>query len=66
MEAPYLEGVPYLSREEEAMARKIESSRRDKSFADIQIKGDDTETLDFLKRVRKEITTWKSRTTVSI
>ena len=67
MQAPFLEGVPYLSREEEAVARAIEQSKRDKlGIVDIQIKSDDVEALTFVDRVREEITIWKGRKGVSI
>ena len=66
MEAPFLEGVPYLSREEEAASRAAESAKRDKSsFADIFIRDGDTESLDFIQRVRQEVTDWSYRSTVS-
>ena len=64
MEAPFLQGVNYLSREEEALARRIELSKRDKE--DIQIRSSDVDSLEFVKRVRHEIETWKSRTTVRV
>ena len=65
MDAPFLEGVPYLSREEEALARELELSRLNKtSIADIQLKSDDTESITFVQRVREEVEVWKKRTTV--
>lgn len=65
MEAPFLEGVSYYSRQEEAESRRIALERQDKAaVADIQIRSDDTEALDFLQRVRTEIDTWKHRPTV--
>ena len=63
MEAPFLEGVPYFSRDEEAAARAIAIARQDKtSVPDLTIKKDDTEALEFVRRVRQEIAVWKSRT----
>ena len=60
MEAPFLEGVPYFSREEEAAARAIAIARQDKSSVpDLTIKKDDVEALDFVRRVRKDIKVWK-------
>lgn len=65
MEAPFLEGVAYLSREEEALARHLALTRLNKaSVADIQIQSEDHESLAFVQRIRKEIDEWKSRTTV--
>ena len=65
MEAPFLEGVPYFSREEEATARSLAYARRDRiNVADIFIDQDDVESLEFLRRVRQEIMAWRSRKTV--
>lgn len=65
MEAPFLEGVAYLSREEEALARQLALARLNKSsVADIQIQSEDHYSIAFIQRVRKEIDEWKSRTTV--
>ncbi|KAI9824503.1 MAG: hypothetical protein M1819_000858 [Sarea resinae] len=62
MEAPFTLGVPYLSRSEEALAKDLALARLDKaSFADIQIKVDDVESLDFLQRVRVEIDSWVNK-----
>ena len=66
MDAPFLEGVPYFSREEEAASRAAEVAKRDRnSFADIFIRDGDTESLDFIQRVRQEIIAWRNRSTVS-
>lgn len=66
MEAPFLEGVPYFSREEEAASRAAEVAKRDRnSFADIFIRDGDTESLEFIQRVRQEVTAWRNRSTVS-
>ena len=66
MEAPYLEGVPYFSRKEEAQSRAAEVAKWDRnSFPDIFIRDEDTESLNFIQRVRQEITDWRNRTTVS-
>lgn len=65
MEAPFLEGVLYYSREEEAAARAIALARQNKaSVPDLTIKKDDTEALEFVRRVRQEIDAWKKRTAV--
>ncbi len=66
MEAPFFEGVPYLSRGEEAASRAAEAAKRDKnSLADIFIRRGDTESLEFVQRVRQEITAWEDCSTVS-
>ena len=65
MDAPFRDGVSYLSRQEEARARQIESERQDKSkMVDIVIKDDDVESLRFAAKVRADISKWKNRTTV--
>lgn len=67
MDAPFLQGVPYYSREEELAARKAASARQNKtSVPDIDITKDDTESLKFIQRVRSEIDTWKNSTEVSL
>ena len=59
MEAPFTEGVPYLSRQEEARARSIAAARRDRtSIADIQIPADDIGSIEFVRRVRQEVREW--------
>ncbi|CAF9934155.1 MAG: hypothetical protein ALECFALPRED_005870 [Alectoria fallacina] len=64
MEAPFLEGVPYFSREEEAASRAAEVAKRDRnSFVDIFIRDGDTESLEFIQRVRQEVTAWRNRVT---
>ena len=66
MEAPFLEGVPYFSREEEAESRAAEVAKRDRNnFADIFIRDGDIESLQFIQRVRQEVITWRNRGTVS-
>ena len=65
MGVPFRDGVPYLSRQEEARARQNELERHDKSkLVDIIIKENDLESLKFAARVRSEILKWKHRTTV--
>jgi len=67
MDAPFLEGVPYLSRDEEALARRISIARQDRyGVADIQLKIDDLESIEFLRRVRQEINVWRNSNTVSL
>lgn len=66
MDAPFLEGVPYFSREEEAASRAAEVAKRDRNnFADIFIRDGDTESLEFVQRVRQEVKAWRNRSTVS-
>lgn len=63
MEAPFLEGVPYFSRDEEALARQ---RREEKSvYTDIDIDPDDLESLKFATAVTEEIENWKARRGVS-
>ena len=62
MEAPFTEGVPYLSRQEEARARLIAAARWDRSsVADINIPADDIGSIEFVRRVRKEVREWIGR-----
>ena len=57
MEAPYLQGVPYLSRQEEAKARR---SRQAKFVLnDIVIKETDQESIRFIESVRDSIDVWR-------
>lgn len=61
MEAPFLDGLPYLSREEELTARRIAISRQNKaSVAEIDLKEGDVEATAFVSRIRSEIDTWKN------
>ena len=56
MEAPFLEGVSYFSREEEALSKQ---RREDKLvFTDIEIDPKDLETLNFVKNVTEDIENW--------
>ncbi|KAL8941848.1 MAG: hypothetical protein Q9211_001656 [Gyalolechia sp. 1 TL-2023] len=62
MEAPFLDGVHYFSRAEEATARRLATQRQDRaSIADIQPRPDDAESLELLKRLQEEVLAWKSR-----
>ncbi|KAI9809416.1 MAG: hypothetical protein M1827_006852 [Pycnora praestabilis] len=64
MDVPFTKGVPYLSREEEKMARRIGLARLERStISDIQIQPDDADSLKFLRRVRREVNEWKFRNT---
>ena len=62
IDAPFLEGVPYFSRDEEARARATAAYRRNKNnYANIQIKDGDTESFHFMRRVQDEVTAWQSQ-----
>ena len=65
MEAPFKDGVPYFSREEEAQARLSANARRNKySVTDIYIEDDDIESFEFIHRVRQDVIAWQNRSTV--
>ena len=59
-EAPYTEGIPYMSREEEAAARAIRASEVSKrsNLKDIEIKDNDTVALTFLRSFRTAVQGW--------
>jgi poly(A)-specific ribonuclease len=53
---PFTRGVPYLSRDEEKMAKQKAKERQDKSRFDvIELSENDVETRQFLEKVRGEI-----------
>jgi poly(A)-specific ribonuclease len=61
MEAPFLDGLSYLSREEEATARHIAVNRKNKAgAAEIDLKEGDVEAMAFIQRVRLEIDAWEN------
>ena len=61
MDAPFLDGLHYLSREEEATARRIALSRQNKfGVSEIDFREGDVEALAFVQRVRSEIDIWKN------
>ena len=65
METPFLEGVPYYSRQEEAAATASSVQRQNKAnIPDLTIKKDDSEALEFVRRVREQIDVWKNQTGV--
>lgn len=67
MEAPFIEGIQYFSREEEDAARRLASARQDRAkIADIGVKKDDVESIEFMERVRGEIDEWKNLPTVRL
>lgn len=56
---PFTSGVPYLSRDEAQLAEERAAARNDKSsFTDIEIKPEDVQALEFLRRVRSEVDNW--------
>ncbi|KAH0174010.1 CAF1-domain-containing protein, partial [Aureobasidium melanogenum] len=56
---PFTSGVPYLSRDEAQLAEERAAARNDKSsFTDIEIKPEDVQALEFLRRVRSEVDDW--------
>lgn len=58
MEAPYLQGVHYLSREEEAVVR--DKRRQKENLPDVSIHREDTFSLEFMQNVRTGIEAWKA------
>jgi poly(A)-specific ribonuclease len=60
MDAPFLDGVSYLSRHEEAEAKQQALKRHDRSrsIADIDIKEEDLESIEFLEQARGQIKEW--------
>lgn len=64
MEAPYLGGVPYLSRDEEAIARRLRQARS--AIPDIEIKETDVEAIKFIETLKAVISAWRDGREVSI
>ncbi|KAK5014569.1 hypothetical protein LTR16_004045 [Cryomyces antarcticus] len=61
MELPFTKGVPYLSRDEAKQAKKLASDRLQRStIPDIQLAPEDSQSIEFMRRVRSEIDAWKS------
>ena len=61
MELPFTMGVPYLSRDEAKLAKKLAYDRLDKTnIEDLYLKDDDIQSLEFIKRVREKIIAWKT------
>jgi poly(A)-specific ribonuclease len=60
MDAPFTEGLPYLSREEEtrATARLSERQQQKATIRDIDVRDMDLESLEFLNDVRRQIDAW--------
>jgi poly(A)-specific ribonuclease len=62
MDAPYKDGVPYMTREETKDARKRTMERWDRaSIPDINIRPDDAQALDFMQRARDQIDDWENK-----
>jgi poly(A)-specific ribonuclease len=68
MAKPFTQGVQYLSRTEAADAKQATWDRLDNKNppADMQLKEGDVDSLDFMRRVREAITTWKTTTSESL
>lgn len=67
MDAPFKEGVPYLTKEETQEARQRAMEKWDRSsIPDISIRPDDEKALKFMKRVRKEIDEWQKSSKVCL
>lgn len=65
VDLPFRLGVPYLSRHEETEARQNAQHREDGlGFVDVDLKKEDVESLNFMRRTRKEIKAWVARTGV--
>ncbi|KAH9866585.1 hypothetical protein J1614_008276 [Plenodomus biglobosus] len=60
--APFASGVQYLSRQEAEHARQMAWDRLDKKnpIEDMQLKEEDVDSLDFVRRVREAITKWRA------
>ncbi|KAL8890455.1 MAG: hypothetical protein Q9215_002422 [Flavoplaca cf. flavocitrina] len=62
IEDSFPSGVHYLSRAEEAEERQAEAQLRARNVGPIvQLKEDDTSSLEFMDRVRQEVMAWKSQ-----
>lgn len=59
--APFTSGVQYLSREEAARAKQMAYDRAENKnvIHDIQLKEEDVDSLDFVRRAREAITAWE-------
>jgi poly(A)-specific ribonuclease len=59
MEEPFKYGVPYLSRDEEKLAKQKAKDRNDPNrFADIEWEEGDLQTINFMAKIRKETSQW--------
>ncbi|RMZ67934.1 caf1 family ribonuclease [Pyrenophora seminiperda CCB06] len=66
--APFAKGVQYLSREEAERAKQMAWDRLENKnpVPDLQLKKEDVESLDFMRRIRKAIKAWKTSTSSSL
>ncbi|KAF2126181.1 CAF1-domain-containing protein [Dothidotthia symphoricarpi CBS 119687] len=66
--APFAKGVQYLSREEAERAKQLAWDRLDKKnpIEDLQLKSEDVESLDFMRRAREAIAKWKATASSSL
>jgi len=66
--APFAKGVQYLSREEAERAKQTAWDRLENKnpIPDLQLKKEDVDSLDFLRRIREAIKTWKASTSSSL
>jgi poly(A)-specific ribonuclease len=66
--APFASGVQYLSREEAERAKQMAWDRLENKnpIPDLQLKEEDVESLDFMRRVREAIEKWKTSTSSSL
>ncbi|KAF2105920.1 ribonuclease H-like domain-containing protein [Lophiotrema nucula] len=62
MDLPFTKGVQYLSRYEADRAKEMAYNRLDKKnvVEDLQLREEDVDSLDFVRRVREAIIKWKS------
>lgn len=68
LDALYRDGVPYLSRPEEALAIAKAEERRDRQVTHtmLDVKETDVDSLRFLEACRKLIDTWMAAGTVGL
>lgn len=60
MDLPMTKGVPYLSRDEARKAKQLAYARWDKSnIADVQLKPEEVQSLEFVNKVRIAIDNWR-------
>lgn len=60
MNAPFASGIPYLTRPEAEEARERTRLRWDRdAIPDINVRPDNVEAVNFMKRARSEIDAWK-------
>lgn len=67
MDAPFKEGIPYLSKEDAKLAKQRGMLRWDKtSIPDIKIKSTDFKAIGFMQRVRGEVREWQQTKEVGL